>query len=182
MTDLVTVRLNERAQPIERGERYEDPLDGVLRARRLGSVTGGGTLLGEDGEVAHCEIEVQLVEASPSSLETITTVMEHMGAPRGSCLVIDGVETPLGAIEGLGLYLNGTDLPDEVYRDSDVNVVYDEITAALDGIGSIRSYWEGPTETALYMYGESFERMREAITPFVDSYPLCARARVLRIA
>jgi hypothetical protein len=180
--NLVIAHLNDRAQPIERGERYEDPLDGVLRERELGAVTGGGTLLGETGEVEHCEIEIELVDSSAESVELVVKVLEHMGAPKGSRLVVDGRETGFGVTEGLALYLNGTDLPDDVYRDSDVNVVYDELTSALGELGGIRSYWEGPTETALYMYGTSFEEMRDAIAGFLGSYPLCERARVVRIA
>lgn len=182
MSKLAIAHLNERAQPIERGERYEDPLDGLLRERDLGAVTGGGTQLGELGEVEYCEIEVELVDASPANLELVSMVLERMGAPKGSRLVVDGSETAFGVTEGLALYLNGTDLPDEVYSDSDVNVVYDELTSALGALGSIRSYWEGPNETALYMYGTSFDAMKDAIGPFLGSYPLCDRARVVRIA
>ena len=46
---LVIARLNDRAQPIDRGERYEDPLDAFLKANGLGEVSGGGTQLLETG-------------------------------------------------------------------------------------------------------------------------------------
>ena len=45
------------------------------------------------------------------------------------------------------------DLPDETYRDCDVDVVYSEFNRLLTGIGSVHSHWQGPTETALYVYG-----------------------------
>jgi hypothetical protein len=62
-----------------------------------------------------------------------------------------------------------------------VNHVFDELNRLLDGIGSVHSYWEGPTETALYAYGTSFEAMRDAIGELLQ-YPLCEKARVVQIA
>jgi hypothetical protein len=55
----------------------------------------------------------------------VRALLERLGAPKGSQLVVDGGgrEIPFGATEGLAAYLNGTDLPDTVYRTSDVNVV-----------------------------------------------------------
>lgn len=46
----------------------------------------------------------------------------------------------------------------------------------------VNSHWQGPTESALYMYGQNFETIRERIQPLLDSYPLCQRCRVERIA
>jgi hypothetical protein len=48
--------------------------------------------------------------------------------------------------------------------------------------GGVHSYWQGPTETALYVYGRKASEMQAALQPFLDSYPLCARARVVQIA
>lgn len=42
---LVVARLHEHIGPIDRGERYEDPLHEVLESRSLGQVTGGGSQL-----------------------------------------------------------------------------------------------------------------------------------------
>ena len=55
------------------------------------------------------------------------------------------------------------------------------IDRALSGIGSVHSHWQGPTETALYVYGRKASEMRAALQPFLDSYPLCHRARVVPI-
>lgn len=48
--------------------------------------------------------------------------------------------------------------------------------------GELHSHSQGPTETALYMYGTSYEAMRAALAPLLESYPLCARARVVQVA
>jgi hypothetical protein len=181
---IVIARLNDRAQPLDRGELYEDPLDAVLREAGLGRVTGGGTQLDENGEVEYCEVEIELAELSERALQVVPGLLERLGAPKGSRLIVPALEQeiPFGSTEGLAIYLNGTDLPDEVYRESDVNHVYTELGRLLGDGGRIHSHWEGPAETALYLYGESFDVMKGAIADFVDTYPLCQRARIVRVA
>jgi hypothetical protein len=184
LTALVIARLNDRAQPMDRGELYEDPLHALLQNQGWGGVTGGGSQLASSGEIEYCEVEIALATESPQVLDRIIAELERCGAPRGSGLRGEGIgsERPFGASEGLAVYLNGTDLPDETYRDCDVNFVFDEFNRLLAGQGKIHSYWQGPTETALYLYGTSFEDMRVALAPFLDSYPLCQRARVVQVA
>jgi hypothetical protein len=97
-------------------------------------------------------------------------------------LEAQGEELPFGINEGLAVYLNGTDLPDEVYAECDSNFVYSEFNRLLGPAGKVHSHWQGPTETALYMYGPSFEAMKSRLANFLDSYPLCQRARVVQIA
>lgn len=180
---LVIARLNDRSQPIDRGERYEDPLDAFLKANGLGEVSGGGTQLQETGEIDFCEVEIQLATVSPEVLEAVAAQLQAAGAPKGSALVQpDGTELPLGRHEGLAVYLNGTDLPDETYQECDSNFVFSEFNRMLEGLGAVHSHWQGPAETALYMYGPSYSAMRFALSDFLASYPLCARARVVQIA
>jgi hypothetical protein len=183
-TELHTVvaRLKDRCQPMDRG-RYEDPLDGFLKANGLGEVSGGGTSLMETGEIEYCDVELQLVSLAPEVLDAVADQLQAAGAPKGSALVQpDGSERAIGRNEGLAVYLNGTDLPDETYQNCDVNFVYSEFDRLLDGKGAVHSHWQGPAETALYMYGQSYETMHAALAEFIASYPLCARARVVQIA
>jgi hypothetical protein len=181
---LVIARLNDRAQPIDRGELYEDPLDDVLRKRRAGSVTGGGTQLTEGSEIEFCEIEIEVREPATESIALIKQTLEELGAPKGSrlCRETQGEELPFGVNEGLAVYLNGTDLPDEVYAECDSNFVFSEFNRLLGADGKVHSHWQGPTETALYIYGPSFETMKRRLASFLSSYPLCQRARVVQIA
>src|SRR3954464_14638249 len=44
-TQFVFVRIPEQIQPLERADKYEDPLDRVLKKERVGEVTGGGSSL-----------------------------------------------------------------------------------------------------------------------------------------
>jgi hypothetical protein len=89
---------------------------------------------------------------------------------------------PFGDSAGLAVYLNGTDLPSHVYQECDANVVRSEMHRLLEGIGSVVSEWDGPTETAIYAYGASFKEMSERLAAFLTTYPLCERCRVVQIA
>jgi hypothetical protein len=182
--DMVIARLNARAQPLDRLEVFEHPLDELLQATGTGMVTGGGTMLGDEGEIAFCDLELSVPEASDAVLGTIRKALEGVGAPKGSKLIWnDGAnELDLGVAEGLAVYLNGTDLPDEVYEQSDVNVVYEELDRLVASEGRVVSHWEGPRETALYLYGRCADSMLAKIRPFLETYPLCDKARTAKIA
>ncbi|GKX57548.1 hypothetical protein SOASR030_36600 [Leminorella grimontii] len=177
----VTVTLNARLQPTHRGD-LEDALGKVLEQCGIGHVSGGGSLLTDEGEISECDIEIDATDVSERAIGHILGFLEKALAPKGSRLRVDDRTIPFGHQEGLALYLNGTDLSDEVYQNSDVNVVWSEVEKALGEEGSIHSYHQGNKETALYLYGNSFDVMRALIQPFLDNYPLCQRCRVEQIA
>jgi len=177
-----TLQLNARLQPIHRGDRYEDPLEEILTKHKLGKTQGGGTLLSESGEIEHCDVELWLDDASDENLAKIVGMLGAFGVPKGSWLMGGGHKLAVGSNEGLAVYLNGTELDAKVYADCDSNVVYDTFNTLLGEHGQVESWWQGPTETALYLYGPSFETMRQSIAGFVDSYPLCQKARIVQIA
>jgi hypothetical protein len=175
------ITLNARLRPLDRGDRYEDPLQEVLDARAPGShVTGGGTLLTADREPAQSDIDLD-VEGDPASVrDLVVATLEAAGAARGSRAQLDGSEPiTFGVTEGLAVYLNGTDLPDEVYANSDINELIAALLERLGADGDMQSYWEGPQETALYLYGPSAERMRDLIAGVLDRFPLAQRCRVV---
>jgi hypothetical protein len=180
----VIVTLNARLQPMHRGEFFEDPLDASLRAANLGEVSGGGTLQQANGEIECCDIELQVPAASKEVVDAVLAMLERLDAPIGSKLVVEttGEERAFGKAEGLGIYLNGTDLPDDTYQKCDSNVVLSEVSRLLDGKGRVLSHWQGPTETAFYLYGESFDEMKSRIADFLVTYPLCDKCRLERIA
>jgi hypothetical protein len=139
----------------------------------------------KEGEIAYCGIDLDLYDV-PKGVPFICEFLAQRGAPRGSKLQYESegqkIEVPFGVAEGLAIYLNGTDLPDEVYRECDVNHLYDEINRLLGARGAIQGHWQGPRETALYLYGCSDAEMLTLIADFMAEYPLCQRARVVTIA
>ena len=94
----------------------------------------------------------------------------------------EDLEVAVGRLEGLALYMNGTELHDEVYENCDINYAIDQMEELMGNIGSMYSYWEGPNDTAIYFYGDSFEEMKRCIEPFLNEYPLCQKCRIEHIA
>jgi hypothetical protein len=184
---FVFAHINAKAMPIDRGERFEDPLDEALKKARLGEVTGGGCGLVSttSNEVAFVGIDIDLTDLD-RGLPLVASTLEELGAPKGSRLEFErngAKETlPFGRLEGLAIYLNGTDLPAETYANADVNAVIDRVNELLTGKGAAIDFWEGPTETALYCYGRAADEMSAALAPCMQQEPLCQRARVVRFA
>lgn len=137
-----------------------------------------------NGEVIDCDIEIEIDELSELTVDAVTETLATMLAPKGSTLYVSDQDRRIdfGAHEGLALYLNGADVPDDVYRDCDSNHVYAECGRLLEGLGVVSSHWQGPREIALYMYGWDFQAMQERLTPFLQEYPLCQQCRVIQIA
>lgn len=105
-----------------------------------------------------------------------------MGIPKGSVLQGIQPEIEVGTLEGLAYYSNGSDLPEDVYKTCDINYVIEQMELAMEEIGRMYSYWEGPAHTALYFYGSSFVEMKKRIEPFIAAYPLCKKSRIEQIA
>lgn len=181
---FLVAKINARLQPMHRGEFFEDPLDIAQKATGTCEVSGGGTQQSVSGEIEYCDIEIQCSESSEETVNLIVSTLERLGAPKGSKLTVEstGEEVPFGFTEGLAVYLNGTDLPSETYCDCDSNHVYAEFDRLLQGEGRVLSYWQGPRETAFYMYGKSFETMKQLLSGFLASYPLCAQCRIEQVA
>ena len=180
-----TARLNHKLLPLDRGKRYEDPLNDELKKRGFGETDGGGTMLEKSKEVEFIDVEMFLTQTD-KSIPFVIERLESYGAPKGSKLIIrEGDkerEIPFGKIEGFGVYLDGVNLPDEVYKTCDVNLVMKELDTLVKGHGSIQSYWQGQTETALYIYGDNAELMKKLIAEYMATYPLCKGARVVTLA
>ena len=186
----LTINLNAKLQPMHRHD-LEDVLQEKLEELGIeAKTTGGGTLQDPNGEIASCDIEITLTDYSDKNIKDIIGLMEAMLAPIGSSLIIhpehenaEVQKISFGVQQGLGLYLNGKDLDDEVYQNCDVNFVYQEIERLLGEfeIGHIASYWEGE-ETSFYLYGKSFDEMHKRIKPLLDDYPLCQKCRIVKIA
>lgn len=183
-SSIVIVTLNAQLQPLDRAA-LEDAFDAAMKQRGQEiRVVGGGTQMAANGEISECDIEIEFDGPSDARVEAISETLTSMLAPKGSTLHVLDLDRriPFGAHEGLALYLNGTDLADEVYRDCDSNYVSAECSRLLEGLGIVSSHWQGPYETALYMYGWDFKAMQERLTPFLQEYPLCQQCRVLQIA
>jgi len=175
------ITLNARLRPLDRGARYEIPLQELLDAAAPGSrVTGAGTLLTAEREPVVSDIDLDVEGDAHEVLGLVTAALEAAGAPKGSRARLDeGDPVTFGGTEGLAVYLNGTDLPGEVYATGDINDLIAALLERLGAEGDMQSYWQGPRETALYLCGPSAARMNELIIGVLARFPLAQRCRVV---
>ena len=177
---LVLARLYEYIEPIDRGDRYEDPLQDALDKAGAGRVTGGGSQLDELGGITFVDIEIELANLD-AALRTVTAALEAAGAPQGSELLLASDESVLrefGTQQCLAVFLDGTSLPDDVYAELDFEAVVEEIGAAA-GEGSYRGFWQGPEETGLFLFGPDAEAMLARVEPVLRRIPIGQNARVV---
>ncbi|AOW19370.1 hypothetical protein [Urechidicola croceus] len=184
--NFIVATLNDKVMPIDRGEIYGKPLDEFLQTNGIGEVTGGGTMQMESGELEYCDIEIQLSsdKLNKEHLKAIIDKLEELGAPKGSKLTIEKNDQKIefGKKEGLGIYLDGINLSDEVYKNSDSEALANEIIRLAKIEDNVIRYWQGNTETGLYFYGESFEKINNSIADFVKNHPECENCRIERVA
>jgi hypothetical protein len=99
-THFVYAKIVHAIDPLERGSRYEDPLQTYLTANGLGEVTGGGTMQGKDGKILFVGIDIEVHDIE-KAVPLIAEKLARLGAPPGSQLEyeLNGVPTtrPIGA-------------------------------------------------------------------------------------
>jgi hypothetical protein len=185
-SNFIVATLNDKIMPIDRGDIYEDPLDIFLKNNNWGEVSGGGTMQLESGELKYCDVEIKLngAEIDNNSINQIINKLEEFGAPKGSVLNIEKTKEKIyfGKLEGIGIYLDGKNLPENVYAESDVNFVISEVYRLTNTEEKISRYWENGNSTALYFYGDSFEKMKLDIKQLIENYPLCKNCIIEQIA
>ena len=174
-----TIRLYEYVEPIDRGYRYEDPLQAALESANLGTITGGGSQLSDQGQIEFVDIEVDATDID-RAITTAIEVLQGAGAPEGSEIRGEGdtIVRPFGKLQCLAVYLDGVSLPDDVYA----NLDFDEVTTqlgALAGTDSYRGLWQGNEETGLFFFGPSAEEMFSRVQPLLHSLPIGQNARVV---
>ncbi len=94
---FVFVRIPESLEPLERAEKYEDPLEESLTSSGFGVLTGGGAMLSApdaDGhrEIEWCGIDIDLCNFD-EGLNLIRRELTRLGAPKGTILeyTLDGI-------------------------------------------------------------------------------------------
>jgi hypothetical protein len=77
------VLIREPLAPLERGDKYEDPLAEALG--ELGEVTGGGSQLGEGNSIEHCGVDV-VVNDRNHGLKVIRKCLRACGAAENTVI------------------------------------------------------------------------------------------------
>lgn len=186
---LHTLILNAKLDDETRAA-VEDVIDMMLEEERLGFVGDhGGYTLAKDGSVETCSIEIALFAKEKKAADRLLKyVSDQLILPKGSKLIHHGATPELsktveiGDEEGLEIAINAVDLPQEVYKNSDISKVAEVLEKAMDGKGYYYGYHNGEHYTSLYYYGDSYEAMKAAIQPIVAKTPLCRKCIINRIA
>jgi len=77
------VLIHEPLEPMDRAEKYEDPLKDALG--ELGEVTGGGSQMGEGDAIAFCGLDV-VVNHRERGLTVIRECLRSCGAPANTII------------------------------------------------------------------------------------------------
>lgn len=77
------VLIHEPLGPMDRGEKYEDPLKDALG--ELGDVNGGGSQMGEGDTIAFCGLDV-VVNHRERGLKVIRECLRSCGAPSNTII------------------------------------------------------------------------------------------------
>ena len=97
--ELVYVYIPESIGPMDRGDKYEDPIIEELERLGLGEVSGAGTELGDEGPdgrrpILSCGIDVDThdVAATRSALREL---LPRLGCPKGTQIQYEQSGKPL---------------------------------------------------------------------------------------
>jgi hypothetical protein len=177
---VVLARVYEHIEPIDRGDRYEDPLQAILDTSKAGRVTGGGSQLDDLGGISYADLELELANLD-DALGIVTEALEKAGAPQGSELIHvpdSRVLREFGKQQCLAIFLDGTSLPDEVYANLDFEALVAELGAAA-GENSYRGFWQGPQETGMFFFGPDADTMFARVGSVLRRLPIGQNARVV---
>jgi hypothetical protein len=178
--NVVIARMYEHIEPIDRGARYEDPLQAALDESRAGQVTGGGSQLNAHGGIDYVDIEIEVADLD-GAVRIIGDALEKAGAPQGSELVHadDGrVLRQFGTTQCLAIFLDGVSLPDDVYANLDFEAVIEELGSAA-GPDSFHGFSQGAEETGLFFFGADADAMFARVEPVLRRLPIGQNARVV---
>jgi len=85
---FIFLKIQDALGPLDRGDRYEDPLAAALNACELGEVTGGGTQLGDErpdgtSTIEFCGIDVYAKDRD-RAIALVRSELLALNAPVGS--------------------------------------------------------------------------------------------------
>ncbi|WP_052184942.1 hypothetical protein [Methylotenera sp. N17] len=81
----IYVKIKKAIMPIERGEKFEDPLNEALQAKHLGEVMGGGSMLNKDGSIEFVGIDVDLTNLN-DGIPFLKSKLIELGVPEGTTI------------------------------------------------------------------------------------------------
>lgn len=172
-----TVRIWEPILPVDRGERYELPLESLFDETGRGQMTGAGTQLTDTKEIDFVELELDL-DDDDDVIDDVLRVLEEHGAPRHSRLVLrsdeEEWELTFGVTEGIAIRL------DRLPPEGDFDRLIERLVEALGTDADYRgAHVRHDRELTFYFYGLDAETLWKTLAPLVGASDLCRGARVV---
>lgn len=168
----LTIHLNARIMPIDRGSQFEDPLFEVLEERFPGTEwTGAGTQTSETGEPVSCDIVADVPRRHTKKiLSVVAEFLTAHGAPKGSWAGFDPKRNTVtfGELEGTQIRVDvagakSAGAPSEFFDELLVST-----EAAVTPASSWMSVWESNEWLTITYYGRSgaeLLRVAEEVIP-----------------
>ncbi len=157
--DMISLQINDKCGPMARGEIYREPLEDFFEENNLGEVTGGGTLMGHNGEPEYCELEMSIKNSSDDVVNKLIDKINNL-APKGSTLFLeDGKEIKVGLLEGVAVNLNHSQAPNELLDEIDFEAMWEDFENAIGKDGKMHDEWDGQDTFTIYFYGLSAEKI-----------------------
>ena len=186
--------LKMRLQPKHRAH-IEDSLDFMLRSKKWGCISGGGTLVSKEGEPEACDIEIDLVEYSETMQKNLLSIAEKLEVAEGSTLKYYSADKDVsdskidmtcstGKLIGLGIYIKNTDIPEDENEGEGIGYIYNSLIETLSNNGAlIPSYGENLNEVGMYYYGEGdYKSMLNKAITFLKNTAYNHKYRTIQIA
>ena len=196
-----TLQLNAKVQPLDRWEMFEDPIMELLEKEWIWEIDWWGTSFDQETwEIFYCDVEIYLNDDSAESRENLIKAINKVWVPKGSFLIfIDGEEPDyddeeadipdstkleIWTLEWLRFSINWTELPEEVYKNNDINKVIDDLIDLMEAEKSwtYYSYITRNTHTDLIFYWNSVAKRKEIVEKYAPNNPLCEKSLIEQIA
>ena len=82
---LLYVKIPAAIAPLQRAEKYGDPLNEMLLNAKLGEVSGGGTMLTKDGQIEYVGVDIEVFDPE-KALPSIIAKLKELGVPKGTVI------------------------------------------------------------------------------------------------
>ena len=84
-TYFLYIRIPEQIMPVERGKKYEDPINELLSQHGLGEVSGGGTMLTKDKQIEYVGLDVDVTDPQ-KAIPLLVAKLKEIGVPKGTVI------------------------------------------------------------------------------------------------
>jgi hypothetical protein len=87
MNHFLLIKIPQALDPMQREEKYAEPLQEALEGANVGFVNGGGTKTNADNRILYCYLDVELTDLRVGQ-ELIANCLHQCGAPEGTTVTV----------------------------------------------------------------------------------------------